>query len=156
MTALLLELGALDSVDYFADGEVRCVVATEDTHKEPLRALLWSNGFNKVDTEVASYTGCSKVESAKVLGGFLREKAPHVRLIIHRDRDYMSAERAVRFEEDLATVGVGSFLTILNDVESHFLNANHLSNVNPSVTPQRAQEIIDQATLETTTSPRFQ
>jgi energy-coupling factor transporter ATP-binding protein EcfA2 len=29
-TAVLLDLGALDSVDYFADGEIRCVVATED------------------------------------------------------------------------------------------------------------------------------
>ena len=87
-TAMLLDLGALDSVDYFADGEIRCVVATEDTDKEN-RALL-SNGFVDDDTEIASYTGCTKVEAALVLGGFLREKAPHVRLVIHRDRDYLS------------------------------------------------------------------
>lgn len=148
MTAMLLDLGALDSVDYFADGEVRCVVATEDTHKEPLKALLWSNGFDEDDTEVASYTGCSKVDSAKVLGGFLREKAPHVRLIIHRDRDYMSPERATRFEADLTEFGVGAFLTALSDVEGYFLNSDHLSYLNPAVTPQRAQELIDQATQE--------
>ena len=149
MTAMLLDLGALDSVDYFADGEVRCVVATEDTYKEPLKALLWSNGFDEDDTEVASYTGCSKIDSAKVLGGFLGEKAPHVRLIVHRDRDYMSDERATRFQNDLTATGVGAFLTVPSDVEGHFLDANHLSYLNPSVTPQRTQEIIDQATLDT-------
>lgn len=149
MTAMLLELGALDSVDYFADGEVRCVVATEDTHKEPLKALLWSNGFDDEDTEVASYTGCSKIDSAKVLGGFLREKAPHVRLIIHRDRDYMSGERATRFGNDLTAVGVGAFLTRLSDVEGYFVDANHLSHLNPAVSVERAQQIIDQATIDT-------
>ena len=149
LTAMLLELGALDSVDYFADGELRCVVATEDTHKEPLKALLWSNGFDVDDTEVESYTGCSKVDSAKVLGGFLREKAPHVRLIIHRDRDYMSNARAARFEHDIAAVGVGIFLTELSDLEGCFLNANHLNHVNPAVGAGRIQEIIDQATADT-------
>lgn len=148
MTAMLLELGALDSVDYFADGEIRCVVATEDTHKEPLKALLWSNGFHEEDTEVASYTGCSKIDSAKVLGGFLREKAPHVRLVVHRDRDYMSPDKAAQFEQDLTNFGVGAFLTALSDVEGYFLNSEHLSFLNPAVTVQRVQELIDQATLE--------
>lgn len=148
-TALLLELGALDSVDYFADGELRCVVATEDTFKEPLKALLWSNGFDEDDTEVASYTGCSKLDSAKVLGGFLREKAPHVRLVVHRDRDYMSDRRATRFEADLTSASVGAFLTEHSDVEGYFLNRDHLSFLNPGVAAQRVQEIIDQATNET-------
>ena len=63
-TAVLMDLGALDSVDYFADGELRCVVATEDTEKDALRALLWSNAFVEDDTEVASYAGCSKADAA--------------------------------------------------------------------------------------------
>ena len=149
MTAMLLELGALDSVDYFANGELRCVIATEDTYKEPLKALLWSNGFHEEVTEVASYTGCSKVDSAKVLGGFLREKAPHVHLLIHRDRDYMSDERATRFENDLGAFHVTPFLTHCSDIEGYFLNSEHLSHLNPGITPQRAQEFIDQATNET-------
>src|SRR5262249_31056400 len=91
-TAVLLDLGALDSVDYFADGQLKCVVATEDTEKAPLKALLWSNGFVEEDTEVASYAGCSKVDGAVVLGQFLADKAQHVKLTIHRDRDYMSAD----------------------------------------------------------------
>jgi hypothetical protein len=72
-------------------------VATEDTDKEPLRALLWSNGFVEDDTEIASYAGCSKIDAALVLGRFLQQKAPHVRLVIHRDCDYLSCDVANKF-----------------------------------------------------------
>jgi predicted ATPase len=148
-TEVLLELGALDSVDYFADGETRCVVATEDTDKDALRAVLGSNGFVENDLEVASYTGCTKVDAAIVLGGFLQDKAPHVRLIVHRDRDYMSDEYAQGFEKRLNDVSISPLLTDLNDVESSFINAAHLNALNPAVAVVRIQELIDQATAET-------
>jgi energy-coupling factor transporter ATP-binding protein EcfA2 len=148
-TAMLLDLGALDSIDYFADGELRCVVATEDTVKEPLKALLWSNGFVEADTEVASYTGCTKTDAALVLGGFLREKAQHVRLVIHRDRDYLVEDAVHAFEERLEQAGVASFVTDSNDIESYFLNAEHLHSLNPGVTVERIRELLTQATEET-------
>jgi energy-coupling factor transporter ATP-binding protein EcfA2 len=72
-TAVLLDLGALDSVDYFADGELRCVVATEDSEKDALKAILWSNEFVEDDTEVASYAGCSKVDAAIVLAAIIHD-----------------------------------------------------------------------------------
>jgi energy-coupling factor transporter ATP-binding protein EcfA2 len=84
-TKVLLDLGALDSVDYFADGELRCLVATEDTETDALKALLWSIGFVEQDTEIASYASCSKLDSAIVLGKFLIDKASHIRVAIHRD-----------------------------------------------------------------------
>lgn len=148
-TSMLLDLGALDSVDYFADGELRCVVATEDTIKDPLRALLWSNGFAEDDTEVASYTGCTKLDAALVLGGFLGEKAPHVRLVIHRDRDYLSQNAVDSFTQRLLNVGVSPFLTELNDIENYFLDAEHLHELNPAVPVERIRELVTQATAET-------
>lgn len=96
-TAVLLDLGALDSVDYFANGELKCVVATEDTDKDAIKAILWSNGFVEEDTEVASYAGCSKSDAAIVLGQFLHDKTQNLKLIIHRDRDYMSEAEGRRF-----------------------------------------------------------
>jgi energy-coupling factor transporter ATP-binding protein EcfA2 len=151
-TSMLLDLGALDSVDYFADGQLRCVVATEDSIKEPLRAVLWSNGFVEDDTEVASYTGCTKSEAALVLGGFLREKAPHVRLVVHRDRDYMGEAAAQSFEQRLSRLGVFAFLTELNDIETYFLNPYHLNILNPTISVERIKELWDQATAETKNS----
>ncbi len=91
-TEVLLDLGALNSVDYFADGEIRCVVATEDSDKDAIKAILWSNDFIEDNTEVASYAGSSKADAAIVLGQFLSDKAPHVCLVVHRYRDYMSED----------------------------------------------------------------
>jgi energy-coupling factor transporter ATP-binding protein EcfA2 len=145
-TAMLLDLGALDSVDYFADGGLKCVVATEDTDQEPLRALLWSSGFVEDETEVASYSGCSKTDAALVLGRFLQEKAPQLTLVIHRDADYMRKEQIDRFHERLQKAKVAPYLTEHSDIEGYFLNADHLSHLNPGLSAKRAQEIIDEAT----------
>lgn len=149
-TAVLLDIGALDSVDYFADGELRCVVATEDTDKEALKALLWSNGFIEQDTEVASYTGCSKVDAAVALGQFLADKAQHVRLVIHRDRDYMAEDRSDAFEQRLLASDIKPLLTEYNDIECYFVSADHLHFLNPAVPTARIQEFIEQATAELT------
>lgn len=148
-TEVLLDLGALDSVDYFADGEIRCVVATEDTERDAIKAVLWSNGFNENSTEVSSYAGSSKADSAIVLGQFLHDKAPHVRLVVHRDQDYMSADGIQRFTNRLTEADIGYLLTENNDIEGYFLNADHLAALNLNLTAARAQELIDRATQDT-------
>lgn len=147
-TQVLLDLGALDSVDYFADGSLKCVVATEDTDQSGLKALLWANGFNEDDTEVASYGGCSKTDAAVVLGRFLRDKTQHLSLVVHRDRDYLDETTAGKFIEALEDAGLNPFLTDLNDIESYFINAAHLQYANPAVDVAKVQAIIDEATLE--------
>jgi energy-coupling factor transporter ATP-binding protein EcfA2 len=148
-TAMLLDLGALDSVDYFADGEIRCVVATEDTEKDPLRAILWSNDFAEDDTEIASYTGCTKIDAALVLGAFLRAKAPHVELVVHRDRDYLSDDACEAFSQKLSAAKIVPFLTELSDIESYFLDSAHLHALNPSVPRERIEELLQEATEQT-------
>ena len=148
-TKVLLDLGALDSVDYFADGQLRCVVATEDTQTDALRALLWSNGFVEDDTSVASYAGCTKADAAIVLGRFLTDKASHIRLVVHRDRDYMSYDEATRFKTRLDAHNIALLLTAHSDIECYFVSAEHLHALNPSVPAARIQELIDQATQDT-------
>ena len=148
----LLDLGALDSIDYFADGEIRCLIATEDSSTEAIAALevlLWSNDFIEEDTEIRSYSGCTKIDSAKVLGGFLNDKAPHIRFVLHRDRDYMDDAAALDFENQITQIGAHPLLTALSDMEGYYLNAEHLSHLNPPLTVDRAQELINEATVVT-------
>ena len=146
-TAILLDLGALDSADYFATDTLRCVVATEDTDTKPLESLLWSNGFSEEDTEIATYVGCSNVQAALVLGTFLGEKAPNLTLVVHRDADYMSPEAATKFKNRLSGRDVSPFVTDFSDIEGYFINAEHLSYVNPGLTVERATILIDEATV---------
>jgi hypothetical protein len=84
-----------------------------------------------------------------VLGRFLTDKAPHVRLVVHRDRDYMSHEASSRFEDRLNENTISSLLTDGNDIESYFISAQHLHALNPTVSAARIQELIEQATTET-------
>lgn len=148
-TTMLLDLGALDSVDYFTDASLRCVVATEDADQEPVRALLWSNGFVEDETEVASYTGCSKTDAAIVLGQFLKEKAAALHLVVHRDADYLPLSEIEKFVDRLSKVSIGAFMTEHNDIEGYFISASHLAHLNPSVTVARVEEMIDEATRDT-------
>lgn len=150
--SLLMEIGALDSLDYFTSSKLRCLFATEDSKAESLEALaalLASNGFKMSDTDIRPYAGCSKVDSAKVLRGFLRDKAPTVKFILHRDRDYMDDALAANFETEIASIDAFPFLTPLSDVENYFLNADHIAALNPGITSARAQEVIDEATTST-------
>ena len=150
--SLLMEIGALDSLDYFTNSKLRCLFATEDSKAESLEALaalLASNGFKMSDTDIRPYSGCSKVDSAKVLREFLRDKAPNVKFVLHRDRDYMDDGLAANFETEIASIDAFPFLTDLSDVENYFLNADHIAALNPGITSTRAQELIDEATTST-------
>ena len=150
--AMLMEIGALDSIDYFANGKMQCLFATEDSSKESidaLAALLASNGFVMRDTDIRPYGGCTKIDSAKVLRGFLHDKAPTVKFVLHRDRDYMDDESAKKFETGIAALDAFPFLTSHSDVENYFVNAQHIATLNPEISVERVQELIDLATAST-------
>jgi hypothetical protein len=142
----------LDSLDYFSQGQFKCLFATEDSKKESidaLLALLGSNGYPMAEVEVRPYSGCSKLDAAKVLREFLSDKAPNVRFILHRDRDFMTDALAIKFEDDLKAINVHPFITAWSDVEGYFLNAAHIAELNPAITLNRVQELIDIATATT-------
>jgi AAA ATPase domain/AAA domain, putative AbiEii toxin, Type IV TA system len=150
--SLLMEIGALDSVDYFTGGSIRCLFATEDNDSDSIKALhslLSVNGFRLPETDIRAYSGCTKIDSAKVLRGFLADKAPHVQFVLHRDRDYMADDSAQNFNSDIKSIGAFPFLTEHSDVEGYFINAEHLAHLNTGLTVARAQELIDEATDKT-------
>lgn len=147
--SLLMEIGALDSVDYFAGGSIRCLFATEDSAADSIKALhslLSVNGFKLPETDIRAYSGCTKIDSAKVLRGFLADKASQVQFVLHRDRDYMADEAAQKFEDEIKAIGAFPFLTAHSDAEGYFINAEHLAHLNAGLSVARAQELIDEAT----------
>lgn len=149
--ANLMALGALDSIDYFVGDRIRCLFATEDSNADSLkalRALLGANGFVMADTDIRSYAGCTKVDSATVLRQFLQEKAPAVKFVVHRDRDYMEGAEAGAFEDRIRKIDAFPFITELNDAECYFINADHLAALNEGLSVARAQELIDEATKQ--------
>ena len=146
--SMLLELGALDSSDYFAEGSLRSVIVTEDTDTLPLQTLLWSSGFLEDETEIASYAGSSKMEAAVVLGRFLGERAPNLKVIIHRDSDYLPENKLEEMRKQMFDEGMQLFATEFSDIEGYYLNADHLHHLNSAVNVMRISELIEQATTD--------
>lgn len=152
LTSRLLDLGALDSVDYFADGQTKCVVLTEDSDTRALSSLLWANGFVEADTKVASYAGCSKIEAATVLGQFIKKNAASIKVVVHRDQDYMTPTEIDEYDAEITNCDLAPFVTEHSDIEGYFAHAGHLSYLNTGLTVPAAQSIIDDVTAETRTT----
>ncbi len=148
-TKLLLDIGALDSIDYFASGSGRCVVATEDEDKDAVRQVLWSSGFHEDETDVLSYSGASKADAAIVLGRFLKDKAPNTKMVVHRDRDYLSHDDARKFEEQLLQHDILAFVTGPSDIEGYYVSVDHICKQHPAIPRHRVEQLLEQARAAT-------
>ena len=146
--SVLLGLGALDAGDRLRNGKTPLIVLTEDALQDNLKKLLQASGLGNDICDVWSYAGCSNVQAAKVLGNFIREHAPGTRVLVHRDRDYMSDEAAERYRADLSAAGLEVFLTSGTDVESHFLNVDHIVTIVPDIDRAEVERIVQEATGE--------
>ncbi|MRN56856.1 AAA family ATPase [Paenibacillus monticola] len=145
---VLMDIGALDKGDRLLQGNIKYVFLTEDSETEGVRALLESSGFNLDDVDIWSYKGCSKVEIALVLNSFIRKHAPATKVILHRDRDYLSDLEIENFKRTIENDDIHCFITEGTDIESHFLNAEHINQIYPNITVSNAEEIISSSTEE--------
>ncbi len=141
----LLDLGALDSLDYFANGATKYIFASEDSNTAALETILEANGYDLEETKIAPYHGCTKLESAIVLGSFLKQHAREVRFIVHLDRDYMSDDEVNAYRTSLEAEGLELFVTKGNDIETHFLNPAHLAALNPGASVETCAAVLAEA-----------
>lgn len=146
---VLTDLGALDSGDLLKQGQVDAVLLTEDSDQAYLKALLEASGFDMARTQVWSYSGCTKIDSAVVLSRFIQENAPGTEVIVHRDRDYLAEAAADELVDDFSKKGLRLFLTRGTDAESHFLDPNHIVALYPTVSEEQVRGVVTAATLET-------
>lgn len=128
--AVLLDIGALDVKEMVSGAHSKCVVLTEDAIKAPLEILLEASGFPMKETLTLAYHGCTSPHNLRPLLELIKASNSKAKIVVHRDRDYLDDEEAKRWEEDLRAMGVEPFLTGGVDIESHFLDASHLADVN--------------------------
>lgn len=125
---LLLELGALDSFDKLQGGAYDWVFLTEDSDKKMLQTLLTSNAFPIQKCLFYSYKTSSNIEAAKLLTHFILTNAPGTKVVIHRDRDFMTDDEVILIESSIVICGAIPFITEGCDVESYFLAPSHLAS----------------------------
>ncbi|WP_082948830.1 ATP-binding protein [Mycobacterium sp. 1274756.6] len=145
----LMNLGALDVGDRLRHGDIGTVVLTEDSRLEPIRALLAANGLTEPEIDIWSYGSCTKIDAATALGRFISEHAPGTNILVHRDRDYLSDDDLNAVIQKISNVGLSMFTTPGTDIESYFLQQDHILNIYSDIDSDEMISLIRQATEDT-------
>jgi len=143
--AVLLDIGALDVKEMLSKSQAKCIVLTEDALKLGLEILLDASGVHPQDSLVLAYYGCTSPHNLRPLLELIRVSNPDAKIVVHRDRDYLTDNEAVQWETEIRNMNADPFLTMGVDIESHFLNAAHLSELNNSAEGE-FQTLLDGAT----------
>lgn len=132
---ILLDIGAADADYLFSKKNLKYIVVTEDKvdniseKKSFLKNFLIANGLSEDEFVLHSYEGCTKVDFAKILEGFVRKQIPGVKVIVHIDRDQkVDGDRdLIKLEDDCEKRDLLLFVTKFQEVESYFCQPQHLA-----------------------------
>jgi len=124
-------------------GHEKCLVLTEDSSSNSLLAcILQSSGFVMNEILMVSYEGCSKIAAAHLFSLYAQKRMPSTHILVHRDRDYLTDSEINEIRKSFNRIGVHFFCTTGTDIESHFINSNHLCHCYPKLSEDEAKEII--------------
>lgn len=126
---MLMDLGALDGGERFYSNDCTAVLLTEDTNQEYLRPFLAANGIPPERTLIHSYQSSSRLQAAIELARFIKSIKPAVRVIVHRDRDFMTEDdvRELRSKFLKAGEDIDLFITEGCDIEHYFTRPEHIA-----------------------------
>ncbi len=142
---ILMDIGALDIKERVAYPGTRAIVLTEDQNTRLLEALLKSSDFILEETAILPYFGVTNVKHLRPLIRVIQDNNPEAKIVVHRDRDYMTDDEAREWEAKMRRLSVEPFLTEGVDIESHFLVAKHLYAANDSVSESHFDKLIRSA-----------
>jgi len=108
-------------------GAINWVFLSEDRNMTKLKTLVQNCGYPMASTLFFSYKTSSNLEPARILATFLLESFPQVRVVIHRDRDFLTDQESELVENKIAKSGAIPFITEGSDVESYYVNGQHLA-----------------------------
>ncbi|WP_024953018.1 ATP-dependent nuclease [Cobetia crustatorum] len=127
---------------------IKCVVLTEDENHDHVKSFFSANGFIETDTEYQSYFGASQIKGAIMVGRYLLSTNPDVKVVIHRDRDYLNEQELDSLRNSIEKHNINFFVTDGVDVESHYLDVNHLVGLYPEISHEDMVMFIQEATDE--------
>lgn len=145
--AVLMDLGALD-IKEIAQVKKRFFILTEDKITSNILNLFISNGFDEDDFTVQSYFGVTDPHRLRVIVNIVLEFQPETVLIVHRDRDYLTDQEVVDWENIVRTFGAEPFVTEQKDTEDYLIRPDYLSEKNANLTALEASELINRAVAQ--------
>ena len=132
---ILLDIGALDVKERAGQPDTKAVVLTEDEITRPLAVIIESSGFDLAKTAVLPYYGVTGIKQLQPLVNVIRGTNPKAKIVIHRDRDFLTDEEVEKWKTDVRALSVEPFVTKGRDVESYFIDSKLLAELNPGSSP---------------------
>ncbi len=140
---ILLDIGALDIKERVGQTSNTAIVLTEDELTRPLETILSSSGFDLSKTVILPYYGATGIKQLRPLVKMIRGTNPAAKIVLHRDRDFLTDLEAEDWRKDVRALGVEPFTTAGRDAESSFLNAKYLAETNPNTSEEEFQNLLD-------------
>lgn len=134
---ILLDIGAADADYLFSKQDLKYVIVTEDKvddineKKEFIKKLAIANGLEEDNFVMHSYEGCTKVDFAKILKGFVAKQIPGIKVILHFDRDQRKTddEDIIKLKTQCEKRDILLFITEYSEIENYFCKPEHISTI---------------------------
>lgn len=136
---VLLDLGALDVYDSILQGKYTLVFLTEDSDTKYLKKLLEINGCDLSTTLIITYNSCSHIDAAIQLANFIKTSAKTCKIIIHRDRDFMTDDEIQIIRKKFDDEELSLWITDECDIEAYFTTIEHIAEL----TGETAEHILE-------------
>jgi energy-coupling factor transporter ATP-binding protein EcfA2 len=140
---ILLELGALDVKERASHESTRAIVLTEDEDIRALRLILSSSGFKLDETAILPYYGITAPRQLAPLLKAIRGSNSAARIVVHRDRDFLTESEVEAWKTEIRSLGVEAFVTKGIDIESYFIKPEHLAEANDDVSIEDIKATLD-------------
>ena len=125
LTALLMDLGALDQLDLSS----QVILCTEDEHPWALRLALRETGLSEENVKIASFNGLGNKYTAEAFHEMAEMMASSPRVIIHRDRDFLTDGELEQWSKIFVERGIEVFCPTKCDTEAHHSTVEHVMKV---------------------------
>lgn len=143
---LLSDIGSLSDITNL--NEIKYLCITEDAKTDMFKILLESSGFNMREVKIWSYKSCSNLKTAKLISDFMKLNFPNLRIIIHRDRDYLSEEFIENEKTKFLEHNINLFIPERIDIESYFCSPEHINILYPELTIEIINDTIKEISIE--------
>lgn len=98
----------------------KVLLLTEDTRTDMLKALVAQWPDCERVTAIWPIQGNGKLPTAETLAGLRALVGDKVKLIVHRDRDFLMPVEAAKYAETYRNLGIDVWFTTHSDVEAHW------------------------------------
>lgn len=142
---ILMDIGALDVKERIQNPSTKVIVLTEDEITAPLAAVLQSSGFDLAKTSILPSFGLSAMKQLRPLVNMIQKTNHKAKVVVHRDRDFLFEDEVEAWKAAVRKLGVEPYITSGREIESIFLNATHLSQLNPELKLKDFEKLITKA-----------